>query len=43
VTHLKRAGYGPDQIDVVLTHLHSDHMGGLMTHDGKRVFPNAEE
>src|SRR6267143_588476 len=37
------AGYTPEEVDLVLvTHLHSDHVGGLTTQDGKRVFPNAE-
>jgi glyoxylase-like metal-dependent hydrolase (beta-lactamase superfamily II) len=40
---LHGAGYSPEQVDLVLvTHLHSDHIGGLTTKDGKRVFPNAE-
>jgi glyoxylase-like metal-dependent hydrolase (beta-lactamase superfamily II) len=40
---LRSAGYTPDEVDLVLvTHLHSDHIGGLTTRDGKRVFPNAE-
>jgi glyoxylase-like metal-dependent hydrolase (beta-lactamase superfamily II) len=40
---LRSAGYTPDQVDIVLvTHLHSDHVGGLTTQDGKRVFPNAD-
>jgi glyoxylase-like metal-dependent hydrolase (beta-lactamase superfamily II) len=40
---LRSAGYTPDQVDLVLvTHLHSDHVGGLTTQDGQRVFPNAE-
>jgi glyoxylase-like metal-dependent hydrolase (beta-lactamase superfamily II) len=40
---LRTAGYTPEEVDVVLaTHLHSDHIGGLTTQDGKRVFPNAE-
>ena len=35
------AGYTPDQVDVVvLTHMHGDHIGGLMT-DGAPTFPNA--
>src|ERR1700682_1143021 len=40
---LRRAGYVPEDVDLVLvTHLHSDHVGGLTTQDGQRVFPNAE-
>ena len=40
---LHSAGYLPEQVDLVLvTHLHSDHIGGLTTKEGKRVFPNAE-
>lgn len=38
---LKKLGFTPDQIDVVLvTHIHSDHTGGLMSGD-QMVFPNA--
>jgi glyoxylase-like metal-dependent hydrolase (beta-lactamase superfamily II) len=41
--NLHGAGYAPDEVDrVLITHLHSDHVGGLTTQDGKRVFPNAE-
>src|ERR1700687_3550003 len=41
--NLRSAGYTPEEVDiVVVTHLHSDHIGGLTTQDGKRVFPNAE-
>ena len=41
--NLRSAGYTPEEVDVVLlTHLHSDHVGGLTTQDGKRVFPNAD-
>src|SRR6266852_2687550 len=36
---LRSAGYTPEEVDLVLvTHLHSDHVGGLTTQDGKRVF-----
>ncbi|WP_374354978.1 MBL fold metallo-hydrolase [Chitinimonas sp.] len=38
---LKAAGYQPEQIDdILLTHLHSDHVVGL-ANKGARVFPNA--
>src|SRR6202165_3288022 len=40
---LHSAGYTPEEVDIVLvTHLHSDHVGGLTTQEGKRVFPNAD-
>ena len=43
VDSLRSAGYAPEEVDrVLVTHLHSDHIGGLTTQDGKRVFPNAE-
>src|SRR5712675_1946385 len=43
VGSLRSAGYTPEEVDIVLlTHLHSDHVGGLTTQDGKRVFPNAD-
>jgi glyoxylase-like metal-dependent hydrolase (beta-lactamase superfamily II) len=43
VANLRRAGYTPEEVDIVLiTHLHSDHIGGLTTQDGKIVFPNAD-
>lgn len=38
---LASAGYTPDQVDiVVLTHMHGDHIGGLMT-EGAPTFANA--
>ncbi len=40
---LHSAGYTPEEVNMVLvTHLHSDHVGGLTTQDGKRVFPHAD-
>src|SRR6201998_3754449 len=40
---LHSAGYTPEEGDIVLaTPLHSDHVGGRSTQDGKRVFPNAD-
>src|SRR4029077_18246830 len=40
---LRSAGYTPEEVDLVLvTHLHSDHIGGLTTQDGKIVFPHAD-
>ena len=43
VGSLRSAGYAPEEVDLVLiTHLHSDHVGGITTQDGKRVFANAD-
>lgn len=43
IDNLKAAGYTPEQVDVVLiTHLHGDHVNGLVTPDGQRIFANAE-
>ncbi|GHV53029.1 MBL fold metallo-hydrolase [Deltaproteobacteria bacterium] len=39
---LAATGAGPDTIDfVLLTHMHPDHIGGLL-HEGKRAFPRAK-
>lgn len=39
--NLRAAGYRAEQVDeVYLTHMHTDHIGGLMS-DGRRTFPNA--
>ena len=41
--NLKALGVEPGDIDTVLaTHLHPDHIGGLVDGDGKALFPNAE-
>lgn len=41
VAVLEAAGYAPDQIDVVvITHMHGDHVGGLMS-EGTPTYPNA--
>jgi glyoxylase-like metal-dependent hydrolase (beta-lactamase superfamily II) len=41
MAHLRAAGYQPEQVDeVLITHLHKDHAGGIMT-QGAAAFPNA--
>ena len=41
LSNLRAAGYQPEQIDeIYLTHLHADHVGGLMTGE-QRTFLNA--
>lgn len=41
VNNLKASGYQPEQVDeVYITHMHADHVGGLMSGD-KLTFPNA--
>jgi glyoxylase-like metal-dependent hydrolase (beta-lactamase superfamily II) len=40
---MRSAGYAPEEVDrILITHMHSDHIGGLTTQDGTRVFPNAD-
>lgn len=40
---LRAVGSSPDAIThVILTHAHSDHIGGLLTTKGKAIFPNAQ-
>ncbi|MBY0367250.1 MAG: MBL fold metallo-hydrolase [Roseateles sp.] len=42
LANFKASGYLPEQVDeIVITHLHGDHIGGAATADGKPVFPNA--
>lgn len=39
---LKQDGFEPDRIDsILLTHMHRDHIGGLLDKEGKIVFPRA--
>lgn len=41
--NIQAAGYKPEDIDtVLLTHMHPDHICGLLTKDGKPAFPNAQ-
>jgi glyoxylase-like metal-dependent hydrolase (beta-lactamase superfamily II) len=41
IDNLKAAGYQPEQVDeIYITHMHGDHVGGLMAGD-KLAFPNA--
>lgn len=43
LSNIKAAGYDPAQIDTVLiTHMHGDHVGGLLTPEGQVAFPNAQ-
>ena len=40
---LTQCGFSRDDVDVVvLSHLHADHIGGLLTPEGDLTFPNAE-
>ncbi|WHO75427.1 MBL fold metallo-hydrolase [Rhizobium sp. BT03] len=41
LNNLRASGYRPEQVDeVYLTHMHTDHIGGLMS-GNERTFPNA--
>ena len=43
ISQLEVAGYRPNQITgVFLSHAHPDHMGGLLSADGKPVFTSAQ-
>ncbi|MED9750959.1 MBL fold metallo-hydrolase [Escherichia coli] len=42
VDNIRAAGYKPEDVKtVLLTHMHPDHICGLITAEGKAVFPNA--
>ncbi|WP_249418523.1 MBL fold metallo-hydrolase [Citrobacter freundii] len=42
VDNIRAAGYKPEDVKtVLLTHMHPDHICGLITADGKAAFPNA--
>ena len=42
-SNLRRAGIGPESIDLVVTsHGHLDHIGGLVTRSGALAFPEAQ-
>ncbi|NWD52948.1 MBL fold metallo-hydrolase, partial [Pseudomonas gingeri] len=42
IPSLAKAGYSPAQItDVLITHVHGDHIGGLVTAGGTQAFPQA--
>lgn len=40
--NLKASGYEPAQVDtILLTHMHGDHIGGLIDAEGRPVYPKA--
>lgn len=41
--NLAEAGITPEQINtLIITHAHGDHIGGMLTAEGQRAFPNAQ-
>lgn len=42
IDNLRAAGYQPAQVDLILiTHMHADHLGGLVSASGAALYPNA--
>lgn len=42
IEQMNKVGIDPAKVDLILiTHFHFDHIGGLVSPDGKRLFPNA--
>lgn len=42
IPNLIASGYKPEQVDAIfVTHMHGDHVGGLIDADGKPAYPNA--
>ncbi|MGQ7243169.1 MBL fold metallo-hydrolase [Salinicola sp. V024] len=42
LNELRALGHAPEDVDaIVITHLHKDHTGGLLTAEGKAIYPNA--
>ena len=43
IENLAKVGIKPEKIDIIfITHMHNDHIGGLLTSDGKRAFAKAK-
>ena len=43
LNELSKFGVSPEQVDsVYITHFHGDHIGGMLTPEGEKVFTNAE-
>lgn len=43
IRSLREAGFAPSQVDaIVISHGHIDHIGGMASASGRRLFPNAQ-